>query len=406
MAPVSLTMPSRMFFALIAAAFCLRVVFVFLTPAWQSPDEYPHYWTASAIARGEGYPAGSPDFPRYEAYQSPLYYCLLAGVISISGLPALEYPETVQGPSLPLVLLRLVSVLCGVAVVAAAWGVASVMFPGDRPAALVAGAFVAVLPTFVGISSSLNNDILVILFSSLFLGLVLRPFAGWTRGSCLGGGFLLGAAIATKLTGLLLLPVLVVRLAAGRRELRGGLLRSSLLFLPGCVIGVGVLAIRNLLVYGHLLVITPGLERGFAVSDGRLLWALRNMGWSFWLAFGRTYEVHLSPQVYILVAGVLTAVALAGWWRYRGTRAARSNALLIAIATALGVAASLTFTLSYPSGTQTSWGKNLYPLLPLFAAFAGFGWTKAFPEWSRAVSGIAIAVLLAGSAWGLTQIAW
>ncbi len=187
--------------------------------------------------------------------------------------------------------------------------------------------------------------------------------------------------------------------------MQGGALRSALLFLPGIAVGVGALVLRDFLVYGRPLVLTPGVERGFAVSGGQLVWALRNLGWSFWLAFGRTYEIHLSPVLYVPVAGMLTAAALAGWWRFRGTPAVRSAALLIVVPTALAVIASLVFTLSYPPGTQTSWGKNLYPLLPLCAAFAGFGWTRVFPRWPRFVSGLAIAVLLAGSAWGLIQIA-
>lgn len=404
MIPLSVTADARAFRALLLGAFLLRAVFAFAIPAWQSPDEYPHYWIASSIARGDGYPAGSPAFPRYEAYQPPLYYFCLAGVITLTGLPVLEYSETPDSPPLPLVLLRLMSVFFGVAVVAATWSVVSQMFPGDPSISFFAAAFSAFLPTFVGLSASLNNDGLVVLFSSLFLGFVLRPSSRWTPGSCLGAGFLLGAGIATKLAAILLFPVLAYSLIVARRADGGKFRRLVLLFVPGIVVGVAVLAARNMLVYGDLFVITPGVPREFAVTDGQIVRALRNMAGSFWLAFGRTYDVHLSRPAYVLGAGLLTLAALVGWWKCRKTPAVRSNALLVAVPAGLGAAASLAFTLSYPPGTQTSWGKNLYPLLPLLAAGAAFGWTRVIPRSPRAVPWLATVVLLAGSVWGLIRL--
>jgi 4-amino-4-deoxy-L-arabinose transferase-like glycosyltransferase len=390
--------------ALLVGAFCLRLVYVFAVPAWQSADEYPHYWVASSIAGGHGYPPGSPDSPRYEAYQSPLYYILIAGVIEIAGNSSQEYSEILQSPSRLLVMLRLVSAILGVSIVAATWSVTRAMF-GDEPiVSLSAAALTAVLPTFVGLSASVNNDILVVFFSSLFLAVILRPYARWTRRSCLGAGILLGAAIASKFTGVLLLLVFAYRLALPRTEDRRWIRRSVLLLLPGLLVGVGVLVLRNVLVYGDPLVITPGVEKGFSISLSQVLRALRNMGWSFWLAFGRTYEIHLSPAAYVIGSGILTGAALFGWWRRRESLDVRRKAWFFIVTGALGILASLAFTLSYPPGIQTSWGKNLYPLLPLFAAFAAFGWKEAFPRFPRLVPWSANALLLAGSVWGLLSL--
>ncbi len=408
MNPVSVSERAYHLWALLLGAFCLRVAFAFLTPAWQSADEYPHYWVASSIALDSQYPAGSPDFPRYEAYQSPLYYYLLAGVIHQAGLTALAYSEIPQSPSPSLVVLRLISVLLGVSVVAATWSATKALSPANPDISYFASAFVAVLPTFVGLSASLNNDVLAVFFSSLFLAAVLRPLPQWSRGSCLGAGFLLGAAIASKLTGALLIPVLACRLMGARREEGGSglLIRTWFLrFVPGIVTGVLVLAARNVAVYGDPIVITPGVESGLGLTGLHLLRAVRNMGWSFLLAFGRTYEIHLSPPAYVLAGGALLATASAGWWMRRKAPAVRSTALLIAVAAGMGVVASLVFTLSYPAGTQTSWGKNLFPLLPLVAASAAFGWVTVFPRYPRIVPWLAIAVLFAGSVWGLTQLA-
>jgi hypothetical protein len=390
--------------ALLVGAFCLRLVFVFTIPAWQSADEYPHYWIASSIAEGDGYPRGSPEFPRYESYQSPLYYALIAGVIRVAGGSPQEYSETPQSPSSLLVMLRLISAILGVSVVAATWFVTHAMF-GDEPvASLSSAALTAVLPTFVGLSSSVNNDILVVFFSSLFLAVILRPFPRWTRRSCLGAGFLLGAAIASKLTGVFLLFVLGYRLALPRTEDRGRIWRLALFVLPGLLVGIGALVLRNILVYGDPLVITPGVEKGFSISFSQVLRALRNMSWSFWLAFGRTYEIHLLPAVYVIGGGMLTGAAGYGWWRKRGDPEVRRKAWSLTVIGVLGILASLSFTLSYPPGIQTSWGKNLYPLLPLFAAFAAFGWTKAVPRFPRLVPCVANTLLLAGSVWGLVRL--
>jgi hypothetical protein len=402
---MSLTLIPRPLSALLVGAFVLRVVFVFVTPAWQSPDEFPHYWVASSIALGHGYPAGSQEFPGYEAYQAPLYYGLLAGVMIVSGLPPLEYSEEPEGPPLSLVILRLLSVVLGISAVGATWSVGRAMFPDVPTVPFFAAAFTTVLPTFVGLSASLNNDVLVVSLSSLFLVVILRPYSRWSGKSCLVAGFLAGAAIATKLTGVLLLLVLGYRLLEVRAGSRARVWRSVPMLLPGLVLGVGALVMRNLLVYGAPLVITPGAEMGLTMTVSQFLRALRNIGWSFWLAFGRTYEIHLPPLAYVLLAGFLTGAALFGWWRCRKDPAVKSNAALMAAVLCLGVIASLGFTLSYPAGMQTSWGKNLYPLLPLFAVFAGFGWTAAFPRHPRVTPWLAVGLLVSGSMWGIYKLA-
>jgi hypothetical protein len=303
-----------------------------------------------------------------------------------------------------LVALRLISAILGVSVVAATWFVTRALFRGDPIIAITGAAFTAVLPTFVGLSASVNNDILAVFFSSIFIALVLRPCARWTRRSCLGAGLLLGAAIASKLTGLLLLLPLGLSLARPAAEERKRTWRLALLLLPGLVLGVGILALRNILVYSDILVITPGVERGFSISFPQVIHALRNIGWSFWLAFGRTYEVHLFAAAYVIGGGLLAGTALSGWWRWRADLEVRRKAWFF-IATGLsGILASLAFTLSYPPGIQTSWGKNLYPLLPLFAAFAAFGWKEAVPRYPRFVPWSATFLLLTGSIWGLLSL--
>jgi hypothetical protein len=243
-----------------------------------------------------------------------------------------------------------------------------------------------------------------VFFSSLFLAMILRPATRWTRRSSLGAGFLLGGAIASKLTGVLLLLALGCRIALTPKEDRRRIGRAAFLLLPGLIVGAGVLALRNLLVYGDLLVITPGVEKAFSLSVPQVLRALRNMSWSYWFAFGRTYEIHLLPAVYVLGGGLLTGTALFGWWRKRSDLEVRRKGWFLILTALLGILASLAFTLAYPPGIQTSWGKNLYPLLPLFAAFAAFGWKAAFPRFPRFVPWFATLLLLTGSFWGLLNL--
>ncbi|UCC45674.1 MAG: glycosyltransferase family 39 protein [Candidatus Zixiibacteriota bacterium] len=384
----------------IAAALCVRVLFAVLTPAWFSADEYPHFWYAEQIARETSLPESRPVFPAYESYQPPLYYVAAALMVKLS--PEMSvYSEEMNAPGTQLLILRLLSVLMGMVTILLMVRILD-RLPDLTPADKLCGvAFVAFLPTYVGITSTVSNDAAVILLSTVSLYYCLH--AQWTRRVAFLCGLWAGLALLTKMNAAILLPVIILRawqVADRERSIAG---RWVLIALGGWIIGAVVLTARNLIMYDGLLAINPGLPQEWTVSIPEVWGAVRNLTWSFWLAFGRLYRVTPAPIVYIVTAFPLMALAVLGWIRIYKRQF--SLFALLGIGIGVAIAASLWYTLAYPPRVMTSWGKNLYPVLPLIAVFCVLGWRAISGRFSAAVPVVASVVLLTGCVWGLIRLA-
>ena len=389
--------------AVLAAALGLRVALALATPAWRSADEYPYYWVAAMAAETGRLPRGWHGFPAYESFQPPLYYLLQVPVLSLPPGGMLEFTEERIPPPADLLRARLLSALLGTGVVALAFAAALRAGWGRRTGLWAAG-FVAVLPAFVTVSSSFSIDVLVTFFSSAALAVILVPAERWSLRTGYWSGILVGAALLTKLNALQLLPVLLLRItqvAAGEgRSVRKLALASAW----GILAALVLLVVRNIVQYQEVLGIMPGRERDFAFSLAHLIWALRNLGWSFWMAFGRIYEVVPPAFVYLLAVVPMVVAASAGWVKEWSDPQSRPLAWLAIAGVACGILLSLMLTMSYPEGTQTSWGKNLYPMLVPVAIVAVRGWERALVRWPRALPLLFLAVLLAGCLWGIAVI--
>lgn len=384
---------------IIILALGVRAAFVLGTPAWQSPDEYPHYWYADQLASKQAFPPASAEFPGYEAFQPPLYYVAAAIVISV--LPSSqEFSfERIDRPNTSLVVLRLLSVLLGGVVVWAAWSAGCHAFPDDLLPRVGAALFVALLPTFVGVGASVTNDAAVSAFSAMSCLCLLRSTGD--AGKPVLAGMYAGLAILSKSNAFILLPLGLLRAyqlhGTGRRAVRFALVFLSCA-LPGMALGI----LKNLVVVGHGFPLNTQFQPGWNITPGSILWAVRNIGWSFLLAFGRTYSIALPAWCYL--AFTIPAVGLAGLGFRKAGQAARDLLLFTGTSIALAVAASLYYTVSYPSGLNTSWGKNIFPvLLPIAIAFA-VGWRCSVKTGAWMVLGGFSALFLAGCAWGLLQL--
>lgn len=393
--PVSdITQPAgrRLVMLILLGAAVVRLVFALITPAWESPDEYPHYWYAEQIAATGELPVSRHEFPAYQAYQPPLYYLMLSSLIGEPG----EAPEFkfLRLPDSGLIILRLFSVVCGTLTVWFTLLLVQRIESLNDLQRLTATALVAFLPTFVGVSSTINNDVLVTMISAACLVMCFR--SKWTLPGALVIGLLFGAAVLTKLTALALAPVIIYQ---WWKQKNGTSRQYSALVMGGvgAALGVGLLLARNVWMYDSLLVINPGVQAGWSFSTAHLTWALRNLIWSFWLAFGRTYTLTPPPAVYIITVGPMMLGALVGLWKSRSQYRAIVTACGIGLGTT--VAGSLLYTLSYPIGEMTSWGKNLFPVLPLVSMLLAIGLSELHRAYATVVTTAGVSMMILGCVW-------
>ena len=384
---------------ILLGALVIRVLFAFQTPAWQSPDEYPHYWVVDEIARTGNLPFSKPVFPSYESFQPPLYY--LAGSVLIRLCPDnVPFTEEFVRPMTGLVMLRLFSVLLAMLTIWVSYRIfrkIPSLTDNDRLAGV---AFLSFLPTFVGISSSVNNDALVIFLCAVSLYFSLRK--QWNNKTAFLCGLWAGLALLAKVNAVLILPFVAFRIWQESDYRSSPTLRKLSICLAGWAIGAVILALRNYFQYGDFVAINPGFENRFDLSAGLFVRSLRNLTWSFWLAFGRFYQIRPGAIVFLLTALPIMLLSLIGWLRIYSDHRRWLQAVVGSLV--IGVIVSLLYTFSYPEGNMTSWGKNLYPLLPLIAISVMLGLRSVLRRSSYVIPVIAVIIMAAGCIWALLKL--
>jgi hypothetical protein len=199
------------------------ILYATLTPPWQAPDEPAHYNYIRHLATQGSFPelvAGCYDqayldeltsrqFPPelsieavcYEFHQPPLYYLLATPIFLLSGGS--------------LTVLRLLSVAWGAGVIIFAYLIGRTIFPHRPILALGAMAFVAFVPMHLAILASINNDGLAEFILSILLFFLILRLSQQNSSSLKGNlllGLLLGAALITKATIYIAIPLVAVAL--------------------------------------------------------------------------------------------------------------------------------------------------------------------------------------------------
>jgi 4-amino-4-deoxy-L-arabinose transferase-like glycosyltransferase len=299
----------------------LGVAYSLVNPILESPDEVLNYENVRFLVREQSLPVLQPDEVS-KAHHPPLYYVLGALVTfwtsdeNLQGIVAQVNPfwarelepgvdnknlylhdPTLEGfhdVGLGVLLLRWMSLLMGVGTILCVYGTARELFPRRLSLATGAAALVAFNPMFLFINVSVHDDALANLVTAGVLcvtAMVLVRGATMRRAVLLG--LLIGLAILTKLTCLLLMPTvglaLLYRLLVHDRwwyVLKIGAVALLVAFLVG-----GWWFVRNQLLYGDPTSMNRQLE---AWEDRRpggpdVSVAVRELGFlhdSAWGAFG------------------------------------------------------------------------------------------------------------------------
>ncbi|MDW8052246.1 MAG: glycosyltransferase family 39 protein [Armatimonadota bacterium] len=405
--------------ALLTAHILLAVAYNLATPFGNNgyantPDEGAHFQYVAFVAREwrlpvfEGY-AGVG----YEAHQPPLYYFLAALLYHLFGGAG-------KG-------VRLLSTLCSAGVVWLVW-LSLRRIALDRPLMALSGmSFAAFLPMHIAIGSAVGNDALTnLLFAATLYGMLTLlssqsapPAKRFAHEVVLG--LVVGLALITKATALLLIPVVGLGILWGAR-MRGerwalGLLRAGLALGIALLIG-GWWFVRNAILYDDPLLqrtfvkVFEGtakaedfLQRGATWGQYLALvadWTFR----SFWFAYGTpptaaTGLPNFLPDSVYLGLGALTALAVAGLiLRLREPMAAEVRVWL-----GLGALTFILVLISFGLFVRIFFqaqGRYFYPALLPISVFLALGWERIAPAPYRTIvqlSLIALLGLLAVGCW-------
>lgn len=429
--------------ALVAAHFALGLVYAWATPPFEASDEGSHFGVVQWIARGNGLPVQDPrnkdTFYHQEGSQPPLYYLIAAALTfwmdtsdhprvavqnphSRVGIPGTTHnvnlyrpipSDAVSGTAQAVFVLRVFSLLLSCGTVALTFLLARRLF-ADKLRPLLAAALVALNPMALFINASVNNDNLLMLLATATLLATVEMVQAHARPSLfklIGLGLLGGLAALTKLSGLVLWPVVALALLAEQwkhipraerqlpsaiRHLREAVVRGLIVF------GVAVLVsgwwfLRNLQLYGE----PTGLETMVAIAGPRSvgLIELFTQEWasfylSYWGIFG-VFSIRAGEWVYGFF-NVVTLASLGGgaWllWKQRGRLS--TEAVLLAVYCLLTFAGVVRWTMQTPA----SQGRLMFgAIAPLSIGMAAALLTPFAPRAAR-VAAACLGALLAAVA--------
>lgn len=384
-----------------------------------APDEAAHLVYVRTVAENHflrlpNYAEAAKDPTGYEWHQPPLYYWLTACFLPLG-------PHGV----------RLASLLCGIVGILLIYQAGRLLFPDDPLLSIVAAGIAALTPGHIAITSTVNNDALLeVCFSAvqlLCISALRNGFTLWRAGWL---GLLLSAAILTKATGLLLLPIAVLALILLWRQ---GETPEDLLMRAAWT-GVIVLAlcgwwfVRNYRLYGELMPLATfqkafgGTVQAEDVISGKIglpvdswssyaalvaAWTFR----SFWAVYGTPRSAlvgaprFLPLQVYVIL-GVCCLISLAGLVRlhlHRKVDFTETQRLALWLLIATTGLVTLAFALFVRRYFQTQ-GRYLYPAFLPFSLLFALGWRALFPPRYRSLAGVLLLVLLAATSLAYLRI--
>ena len=267
------------------------------------------------------WPAPTSPYPQdwgleghsYEGYQPPLFYALLAPVYAVLPPPLLI---KVYGLRWAMVSISLVTIWL-------AGKITRELFPQQSHLPLVVGLLLAVLPERIAAVSRVNNDVLLEVLATAFIGVVTQTMLGGLsirRAQWLGA--LLGLGVLTKASAAVLVLLLPVVFWANRSVSNW---RQCVLWTFGlATVLIAPFIARNLWLYGDLtgfasfrtLNETLGVFSPPDLTPPSVLLAIGELFRHFWLIWWKGSHVKSNlvlEGIYIVLAllSVLSSVGLA-----------------------------------------------------------------------------------------------
>lgn len=383
----------RRAFALLGALHVAwAVTYALIMPPGKAPDEPSHFAYVKFVACRWRVPLYEEPDVGHETQQPPVYYFAAAPAF----LLVRHFGERAQWAA-----LRLFSALLGLGTLYLTLLMASLLGL-SRWGMWAAGLWVSLLPHMLLVSAMVNNDAAVTLtVAAGVMALLLVALRGPTVGRALLCGAATGLALASKQTGLLLLPLWPVAWAIGARKERAGWREALGAFGAGAVLALAIPLpwfLRNLWLYGSLYLYAAH-PYGHTLLD--LLRAPKFLGQLLWLVTRDTYRTFWAERVWFpealapwLVGGFSVAllVGIYGWLR----RPRAGPEWLIPLgAFVLCVLGLYRFNLFISIGAHQG-GKYLMPVLPCFALLWAKG-AEALPQGAKpwALSGLTALLLAA-----------
>ncbi len=308
------------------------------TPVFEANDEIWHFGYVQYVRETGEIPVqvfdGTETVYEQHGSQPPLYYGLMALLTSpfpiddvgdyrtLNPHVTRDQPDSFgnknlvihdesrpmfEGTSLAVHIIRVIGLVLGAVTIFTVYEISRFIAPHRPTVAFVATALTGLNPMFIFVSASVNNDTLAMTLNGIIILLMLRTMRdGFDIRKTMIIAFILGLTAITKLTSLVLVPVLI---GAGLFTYRKTKDRNGLLvFLV--VLGIffaglsGWWYVRNMQLYGELFGLHTMANiagtRGVTFNLITLLTEYQQFRMSYWGLFG-SMNIQIVAIFYMLV---------------------------------------------------------------------------------------------------------
>jgi len=410
--------------------------YIIVIPPWQSPDEPTHFEYVRVLRDGDSFFSPRPDPALQQEIIASLDeydYWRYVGVErpiplpeEFSRTPFLSYApsQVLKNPPLyyliaSLILkccpareligqmyrLRTLSLIFSLATVVMVFAAARLVFAGRLWPSLAAAGFVAFLPQFMVIGTSVSPDpLLNFLGASVVYQVLKNQKTGWRIAGTVSMLILSAAGILVSYKFLILIPALFLAWFV-YYLFRGIGPSAAVRFLTWCGLALVIIAVGySFLAWNH-----PDIARIYVIRLSRLSsivsdycsgrtrviphywnWFRNELFKSFWLKFG-WLRFEFSPVLYAVLK-VASALSLAGLaagmikWIFGNSLAEKCEKKFILTLIAYAVSALGAYFLFWglKGEDTTTQGRHLFLVLPAWAILFIWGWKELFPSrWEK-----------------------
>jgi hypothetical protein len=350
--------------AILSVGVLCRLAFLCLTPVFYAPDEHSHFNYIKYLSERGTFPVqttkmGDPA-NEWEYFQPPLYYVALIPIYRAAQAIFHEQTATVFALRFVSLLLWLINLRLGLH-----W--LRQLEIKDVPLRLTALSFLCLLPTYVFISSVVNNDNLLATLGGSVVCLLTRREQ--TVISAMWLGVLFGLALLVKQSALVLAPAIVLTPLLyswkNREKLAPALLRGAVAIALGAAIYFPW-ALRNLRVYGTFFPEQlSAVSKTWPSTAYGLASAIHNLIKSFWSVSGIAndigYPFAAIGIVFMLLSFFGLFLELTGVQRRRALSGHPQFPLFASLTVAIAINVCLVLRFGYVNGMGQ--GRHMFVLL-------------------------------------------
>lgn len=406
-------MQKNRFLIIIIIMYCvLAIGYSVIIPLGEAPDEVSHFAYVQFLAMQHQLP-GKEGAASGQAHQAPLYYVVSALLINWIPDQAFNYianpdweldnlatPNLLLHPraeafpyqkgALAWHIVRFFSVCLGALTLLGSYWLARTIFPNHEMIARLTIAFMAFLPSFNFLVSTVNNDNLVVLLSVVTLLFFLRAWQveSGSKNVCLG--ILLGLALLAKFSAWALWLTIALAILVGFQPSNlWQRFRSLLLIYATALVIYAPWLLYNTLVYedpfgwSRLMNSTPRLTP-ITWHDWQIY--AEHMFESFWGKLGGAGHIEIARSLYLLLSLLIIAGGI-GWILWYKSQRSSSKVGLLTLPGRTRLMVSIVFALLlfashlrlYTVLLGADQARQVFSALPVVALLIGAGlfrWLK------------------------------